>query len=103
MAKELTEEEKKAWGIIVWVLLIPSILLRAWALAKLWLWFVVPLGVQPIGRAHAYGLAALLFFAIIQPNMEDHPHPDRRAVALIIWPLIAVGSGWICKGIMVGF
>lgn len=37
-----------------------SVPLRAWVLVKLWLWFVVPLGLPAIGLWHAMGLGSLL-------------------------------------------
>lgn len=33
---------------------------RAFAITYLWKWFVVPLGLPPIGIAHAYGLSLCL-------------------------------------------
>lgn len=47
-------------------------LLRAHALATLWLWFMVPLGLPAVGLAHAYGIAALANLATCYvPTLKD--------------------------------
>lgn len=48
------------------VFMVPSAFLRAHVLAQSWQWFVVPLGVAMLGKAHIYGLAMLAFGATYQ-------------------------------------
>jgi len=89
--------------------------LRAWALATLWAWFILPLGAPRIGYAHALGISTLV-------SMFTHQFPSARqigedadwkrqpsnkstvyirdAVALILWPLLAVGAGFLYKRFM---
>jgi hypothetical protein len=50
-------------GLIIGLaLIVPVYVLTGIVLADLWLWFVVPLGVVAIGKAHACGLMMLIFF-----------------------------------------
>ncbi|MEN6546605.1 MAG: hypothetical protein ABFE07_11220 [Armatimonadia bacterium] len=54
-------EKQSPISIAVALLLIPfCILLAAYTLKTLWWWFVVPLGVPPVGMAHAYGLSTIV-------------------------------------------
>jgi len=39
-----------------YLLSVPSTMFGAWVISKLWLWFMVPLGVPPITWGHAWGL-----------------------------------------------
>lgn len=49
-----------------------GMLFRAYALATLWRWFVVPLGLPTLGLAHAYGVAALGSLAVTYvPAFKD--------------------------------
>ncbi|MBT7350047.1 hypothetical protein HN803_04620 [candidate division WWE3 bacterium] len=51
------------FGLILgFALVVPVYMLTGFILADLWLWFVVPLGVVAIGKAHACGLMMLIFF-----------------------------------------
>lgn len=36
-----------------------SVLVTGWAVSTLWGWFVVPLGVQALSFAHAYGISTM--------------------------------------------
>jgi hypothetical protein len=50
----MTKTEKLITDLTATLLLFgPSMLLTAWAGKTLWSWFVVPLGVRPIGMAWA--------------------------------------------------
>lgn len=45
---------------------------RAYALATLWAWFLVPLGLPVLGLAHAYGIAAFGSLAVTYvPALKD--------------------------------
>jgi hypothetical protein len=63
------------YGAKVYVFLlsafVPSSILRGYVLATMWRWFVVPLGMSPLGWAHAYGLAALAQLATVTLGVSD--------------------------------
>lgn len=48
------------YAILLVALVLPSILWRGFVIAKLWAWFVVPLGVVEISAWHAAGLSGLI-------------------------------------------
>ena len=76
---------------LVWAVCIP---LWGWAIAKLWLWFVVPLGLAPLSWAHAYGLGLLVSLTTHQSNDAENSTGTLIARA-IISPLVFVFIGWI--------
>lgn len=59
-------------ALVVWGVAIP---LRAWALKVLWGWFVVPLGVVAIGKAHALGISSL-FALLAVGQLRDYRDED---------------------------
>ena len=68
--------------VLALMLLIPGgIILRALVIAKLWLWFIVPLGLGPIGMAHAFGLGV---FAQLVSYIYHKPPEDITAVMLAL-------------------
>jgi hypothetical protein len=53
--------KEKGLGCLLLLALLPfTIALRGFVLSKLWFYFIVPLGMNPIGLAHAYGLSILV-------------------------------------------
>lgn len=56
-------------GIVA--LLILSIILTAYTVSTLWLWFIVPLGAPTIGMAHAYGAALLLQYLTVRVSDKE--------------------------------
>lgn len=90
------------------VVLIAGVVSRAYAVWLLWGWFVVPLGVPPIGLAHAYGLH--LFGSAVrsvgsadrQAAVEEHRRSrESRAQQWRSVGLAAAGvtGTWILVGI----
>src|SRR3990167_9718246 len=53
---------KRTFGMVVIALLVAPLLAvwHAYALTILWGWFVVPLGMAPIAKAHAYGISCVV-------------------------------------------
>jgi hypothetical protein len=66
----------------------------------LWGWFMVPLGLPPIGIAWAIGLSTI--FAMVAPTPA--PAPEGKAknhlVAIIAKPALALVSGFVVKQFM---
>lgn len=84
---------------------VPGWLTFGIGLSLMWGWFVVPLGVQPIGWVHAMGLGAV--FAFFSMKERDADRPDRpldKTVVLLLAILlarwIAVGVAWLFATIM---
>lgn len=46
--------------VVLLLLSVLQIVYTGWVITKLWLWFMVPLGVPAIGIAHAIGLGILI-------------------------------------------
>lgn len=50
----------------------------AFTVAKLWLWFITPLGLPPLTLAHAYGLDLLVTFLVLV-DLAVFERPSVRA------------------------
>jgi hypothetical protein len=86
------------------VLFIVQTIALSWAIATLWSWFVVPLGVQVISYAHAYGVTLLVRVLTIKTgDLETKENSDApffvravgRAALVVLLSLVAVGFGFI--------
>ena len=83
--------------------LIPlSIMFNAFVLHKMWAWFVVPLGVAPIGLAHAWGLAILIgmFTISLKRGTKDKKEQLAQAAILLSGPIFTLLFGWIAHSLM---
>lgn len=73
-------------------------MLYAFVTLKLWLWFVVPLGVVTITFAEAWGIHVLVSFFLlwgIWTDEEKSAQNIRRAVAKAVMAAILFLEGWI--------
>lgn len=71
-------------------------------LSCLWRWFLVPLGVPPVGVAHAIGLAALASLLVRGGSSSfDADDALERTVALflvsVVLPAFFLCVGWACS------
>ena len=84
MADDNEEEAKTiAIGCLAIIIVTPfAIMLRGFVLTRLWLWFLVPLGLPAIGLWHAYGLSILI--ALFTSGMGRIPsnkdEDERRSI-----------------------
>lgn len=90
---------------VINVLLVPAnIIARAFVLAKLWAWFVVPLGVASISMSHTYGLSlistALLLGISTEPSGTTRDAVNKSFIrAFFIYPFLLL-LGWITLQVM---
>jgi hypothetical protein len=83
-----------------------EILLKGWVLTFLWEWFAVPLGLPPLGVAHAIGLAALvglLTHQVSNCQSEDKDISDavgRWIGSGLIGPFLVLLIGYIVHSFM---
>lgn len=78
--------------------------LYGWSVSLLWGWFVVPLGVRPIGMWHALGLGYLASrFTVGPADLEDDKTPGwQKTLASALYSLTLAGVGWIVHRLMGG-
>lgn len=83
---------------------VPALLLRAWAVSKMWLWFVVPLGLPPIGYAHALGISLFVGWLTYQTPSTDQDDGFwlRSLLTSFIAPPVLVLFGWLYVQFMPG-
>ena len=100
----MTTSEKKIADIIVSLVLVaPLGIWCAWVEKTLWQWFVVPLGVRPIGMAWAYGLTCVAFvFFKIHKTEKTEPNKSPTVAVLTSATTFAVAllAGWVAHKIM---
>lgn len=89
--------------VIVLLLLPLSIIVNGLLLKMFWGWFIVPLGIAPIGVAHALGIALIVGMLTHQHSHSDNN--DKTAARLIgrmiMYPIIYLIFGSIYYAFMV--
>lgn len=92
--------EKVVFSLIAIALAVLLILWRAWVFAVLWRWFVVPLGFDPVGVAHAIGLM-LIVGAFLRRHTKEPEKSARQHVREMLesaaLATMALGVGWIAS------
>jgi hypothetical protein len=94
---------KNIQSIITLLLLIPAMILSAIIIQDMWGWFIVPLGVVAIGKAHALGLSTFISYFKIglasskevstDPKLKDQPlvwFLGMVAIMLMSWGTAAI-------------
>jgi len=104
------KEDKSGWPVILLAFAaIPvGIPLEGWCLAKLWQWFVEPLGVHHIGMWQASGLALIVAYVITRKQSRASRDRSWSEMADLLWTPIVIGApltmlcGYIVHRLMVG-
>lgn len=101
------EEKANGWIALAGVVTIPvALFLKAFALCYLWEWFIVPLGMDPIGKAHALGIATVVCMLTPDhtPKSSDDGDPFAKMLSAIFvsvfGPLFALFFGWLAHLMM---
>ena len=99
-------------GLVLLVVLgsIVSVVVNAWAITKLWTWFIVPLfGLLPltIAQAAGLGLVASILCKADTTGLKQYDSSSEVSAAIsklfvsaIITPVLYVFIGWIVSGFM---
>lgn len=75
--------EKKPNILILLAAIVLSCFFSGWILKTMWTWFIVPLGVMPIGLAHAIGLDSLFTIYRYQSKKRDNESQKSIFVSLV--------------------
>ncbi len=89
--------------IISIVLVVPTMLLNGWVLVKLWLWFIVPLGVLAITVPHGIGIASVVSYLTYQFDSRNDADEDAWALLLVFGitkPIFALAFGYAVHSFM---
>jgi len=83
--------------VFIAMILTPIVLLRAWVLTWLWVWYVVPaFGLHPLRMVYAFGLALIVNFLTANPTKTD---TDKKWWSDLLiaagGPLFVLLCGWI--------
>ncbi len=93
--------ESLVYLLVLLVLLVPASMWNGFVVSKLWEWFVVPIGIAPIGMVGAMGI----FLIVSSVRGFRHRHDERSVEDKIIAsiftatfaPAIALGLGALYK------
>lgn len=90
--------------IVALLLIAPfDILCYSLSLKILWGWFMVPIGLAPIGKAHAFGISVVA--SLLLANKADKVVPSdisvvgRMATSMTV-SLVCLGIGWLAHSFM---
>lgn len=92
--------EKFGRYMITLLLVVANVYLVATAIALLWGWFIVPLGVASISMVHAYGLSIIVGFMttgvsdLTKANNDPKDLNNKLAMKVVI-SLSAMLGGWV--------
>lgn len=100
--------DNKMYGLIILILvplLVPFVyIINGLVLSIMWRWFIVPLGVIAIGKAHAIGIASIVGMVAKNSNQEDNRDVSEKFVAFIsvgiVSPFIVLSIGYLMKSLM---
>jgi hypothetical protein len=74
----------------------------AYVMVILWAWFVAPLGMHAIGKAHAYGLIVLIGLIRARMRKADDTPMSEAIMFATLAPAFALLTGWIAHSLMGG-
>lgn len=93
-------------AIFTLLMQIPMVMLRGFVLSKLWLWFLVPLGVPAIGVALAIGIIVLVNLLTSDPNAakdDDDKEPGAQIVGRMVTSVMMSLMAWGIGAIVASF
>lgn len=74
-------------------------ILEGWAVSKLWNWFLVPMGLNPIPTSIGVGLSCLVYLVAISRKRHVTENQEGLRAAnyayAIVRPFFVVGVGWL--------
>jgi hypothetical protein len=79
--------------VLLALAIFPLALFRALVLAKMWLWYIVPLGAIEISLPHAYGIG--LLFAIFKGFSSRNTTYDEAFRTVVINQLAVFSVGYL--------
>lgn len=96
------DSEVNGLKAVVTFLILPfTCILYAFAMVKLWMWFFVPFGLPPIGKAHAYGISCFVQLITIRTDLPTKEASFGETIAMAIAkPLLAWGLGYLAHSLM---
>lgn len=91
--------------LILLLMIVPSAIVRGFVLMKMWLWFIVPLGVNAISITHAIGLATLAGLLTHQSTGKELEKDQGKLIGSAIGegflaPLLILLMGYVIKSFM---
>lgn len=76
-----------------------SVMVTGWAVSTLWGWFIVPLGVQALSFAHAYGISVMASVFMGTRGIKDKVELSNW-IKGVMFPILGVFFGFIAVQFM---
>jgi hypothetical protein len=80
------DSSDKFFNIVILLMLPAALIINGLLLKVMWGWFMVPLGLRPVGIAHALGISLLV--GLLAGSEESNKEPAKRFIGMIIKPII---------------
>jgi len=97
--KEEDEKPTVLGCLTIIVLFVPAIIWGAWVWTVLWKWFIVPLGVVPVGIAHMVALKMMYALLTVDTSENKNKYSNKKMKETIfMWfvkPLFMLSIGWV--------
>ena len=100
--QEVEKKEKRVVLLKILALVVTLTILEGTLLSLMWKWFMVPLGVPPIGIAHAYGIWSVVSMVRYRHHGEDFDlDKAQKALTSVMygWAICFI-CAWIAHKIM---
>lgn len=82
-------------AVLTILLVVPIILLHAWALECMWGWYVVDtFGVDMLNKPQLLGLALFVSY-ISRPSDDKQEEWERQLIISLVKPFVVVFFGWV--------
>jgi len=95
MSKAQENIGKVVISLFILVVFVLGLMWTGFCLSSLWGWFVVPLGVNPIGIAHAIGISTVIAMFTYRFQKDETKGVGNAIAIMFVVPLLFLGFGWI--------
>jgi hypothetical protein len=99
----MNDTEKRFDAVVSLLLALPVAVLEGLTLSVVWEWFMVPLGLMSIGKAHAFGIIVMMgMFHGVSSREDDRPKLPGIVILLVgvFRCLLTLGVGWVAQSLM---
>jgi len=95
-----SDETEGVFALLTLLLLPVSIIIHGILLKIMWGWFMVPLGLQPIGAAHALGVGVLIGMFTARTHSNKNESAVSAFLSMLLRPLFYLIFGAIFHAFM---
>lgn len=99
-AKDLMRDHPYATTVAIVASIPLATIWWAYAVTIMWGWFIVPFGIEQIGKAHAWGLSIFISMFLYSIKAQSTKDLETILANAFLTPLVSLGLGWIAQELM---